>query len=104
MGATAVSLDDLLARIDRLERKLDAALKPRRELLSKRAAAKLLGVDRGSTLERLIRDGRVRLVAGKIPANELDRLLTEGLPDQRSSRRRREQPTDEAAAIRALRV
>ena len=104
MSAPAASLEDLLARIDRLERKLDAALKPRRELLSKRAAAKLLGIDRGSTLERLIRDGRVRLVAGKIPANELDRLLTNGLPDQKSPRRRKEQPSDEAAAIRALQV
>jgi hypothetical protein len=81
-------MEDLLHRLERLERKLDAALQPRRELLSKRAAAKMLGIDRGTTLEGLIRAGHLHLVLGRIPANEIDRLLTEGVPEKKPRAKR----------------
>jgi hypothetical protein len=51
-------------------------------LLSKRRAAKLLGIGRGKMLERLIREGHIRPVVilgeQKIPRAELDRLVREG--------------------------
>lgn len=83
---------DGLARSGRPRRNLDA------KLLTKRAAARLLGVDRASTLARLIHDGSIRTVqvAGhtRIPASEIDRLAEDGLPDpsgvpQRTRRRGR---------------
>ncbi len=78
----------ILAAIERVERKLDALSRPVPKLLSRRAAAKLLGVDRGSTLEGLIREGRLRLVRGRIPLGEIERLLQEGVPPpQRRGRR-----------------
>jgi excisionase family DNA binding protein len=55
-----------------------------KELLSKRAAAKLLGVDRGTTLEQMIADGRLRTVdvggRPRVPRAELERVLAAGLP------------------------
>lgn len=88
--------------MQRLERKLDAALRPAPRLLSKRAAAKMLGVDRGTTLEGLIRDGALRLVMGRIPLPEIEKLLAEGLPSPKPRLRRAERRSaeDEAAEIR----
>lgn len=83
----------ILAAIERLERKVDALSRPVPKLLSRRAAAKMLGVDRGSTLEGLIREGRLRLVRGRIPLGEIERLLQEGLP----APRRRVRPTPPAS-------
>lgn len=78
--------------VERLERKLDAALAHERgaargsgELLSKREAARRLRIDRGTTLEELLRSGRLRAVpalSGKgvrIPSAEVERLQREGL-------------------------
>ncbi len=92
--------------MERLERKLDALSRRRdRRLLSKRAAARLLGIDRGTTLERLIRDGHLRLVMGRVPDTEIERLLAQGLPDVKQRARRHPAPSrDEAAAIRDLKV
>ena len=51
-------------------------------LLSKRKAARLLGVGRGNTLEQLIREGHIRtvIVAGRvrIPREEVERVAREG--------------------------
>src|ERR1700687_2249859 len=52
--------------------------KPEARLLSKRAAARRLGVDRGTTLQTLIDRGELRTVsvAGRvrIPASEIERF------------------------------
>jgi hypothetical protein len=103
VSAPAATIDELLAVVQRLERKLDAALKPAPKLLSRRAAAKMLGIDRGTTLATLMRDGHLRLVMGKIPQADLERLLAEGLPEPKR-RARRAAPADEAAGIRDLDV
>ncbi len=92
----------ILAALERLERKVDALGRSPPKLLSRRAAARLLGVDRGSTLETLIREGKLRLVAGRIPLSEIERLLADGLP-ARARQRRPAQSPDQAEAIRALR-
>lgn len=100
-------LAQVAATVGRLEAKVDALTKarPTGRLLSKRAAARLLGVDRGTTLEALVRDGHLRLVMGKIPDTEIERLLVEGLPEGTAPTRRRERlQRDEAAAIRSLKV
>ncbi len=63
-----------------------------KELLSKRAAAKLLGVDRATTLETLIRAGRIRTVdvggGPRIPRAELERVLATGVEVPHEKRRR----------------
>ncbi|WP_425334806.1 helix-turn-helix domain-containing protein [Myxococcus stipitatus] len=84
-------------------------------LLSKRQAAKMLGVSRGRTLDELINAGFLRpvLILGrmKLPREEIERLAREGTepmpspnntPRSRSSRR--PQPTNVGAAIRAIRL
>ena len=108
IAAAAATPQSLLAAVERLERKVDTALRGPPRLLSKRAAARLLGVDRGTSLEALLRAGRLRLVRGKVPLAALERLLAEGVPATggRARRRRRElgRPADEAAAIRRLKL
>ena len=56
--------------------------KPPPQLLSKRAAARLLGVSRGRTLDVLIKEGRVRTVQVngrlRIPMAEITRIQDEG--------------------------
>lgn len=91
MTAAARQLEDALARLERLERKLDALLARGRApagggaaLVTKRAAARILGCDRGTTLEQLIRSGRLPTVTApsgkglRIPRAELERVLREG--------------------------
>jgi hypothetical protein len=115
VGTPAATLEVLLARIDRLEQKLDAALKPTPAFLSKRAAAKLLGVDRGMKLQQILQAGRVRLVpvGGQllIPRAEVERVISSGLaettraaaPKKPSARAtRRATPAEIAKAIRAI--
>jgi hypothetical protein len=50
--------------------------------LSKREAARLLGIDRGATLDHLIRTGRVHLVpwgrGHRIPLEDVQRVAREG--------------------------
>jgi len=91
----------ILAVLTRLERKLDALARPTPNLLSRRAAARMLGVDRGTTLAGLIRCGRLRLVMGRIPASEIERLLEEGVPP---ARQRERQTADEGGEIRRVPV
>jgi excisionase family DNA binding protein len=90
-----------LARVERLLQELldrDHAAERRAEpkLLSKREAARRLRVDRGSTLEDLVRAGRLRTVPAlsgngvRIPSQDVERLLGEGLqPNMAPPARRR---------------
>jgi len=77
-------------------------------LLSKRAAAALLGVGRGGTLEQLIRDGHLRtvVIAGRvrIAREEVERIAREGTGRPASPRpARTPRPAVSAGdAIRAL--
>lgn len=84
-------------------------------LLSKRQAAKLLGVGRGSTLERLIRAGDIRMVkAGarmRIPLEEVERFAREGSRQpmramKKTPRRRKESqgPDDDYGASHILSI
>jgi excisionase family DNA binding protein len=60
-------------------------------LLSKKAAARLLGVDRATTLEAWIATGRIKAVdlAGRvrIPRTEVERVINEGLPESTGPQR-----------------
>jgi len=97
VNAGAVTLEDLSAAVERLERKIDALGRRRdRRLLSKRAAARLLGVDRGTTLERLIREGTLRAENGRIPLADLERIL-----DPREWQKQDKVKADKAARDRA---
>jgi excisionase family DNA binding protein len=79
-------MDELLAEIATLKARVDALEAEKRQsssrLLSKREAARRLGIDRGTTLELLIETKQLRLVrAGKrerIPEPEVERLVREG--------------------------
>ncbi|WP_350102538.1 helix-turn-helix domain-containing protein [Myxococcus sp. SDU36] len=84
-------------------------------LLSKRQAARLLGISRGRTLDELLKAGHLRpvLVLGrlKLPREEVERLAREGtepapLPRNSSSMRtnRARRTQDASAAIRALKL
>lgn len=54
------------------------------ELLSKKEAARRLGVDRATTLEQLIASGHIKAVPFnnrvRIPLAEVERILSEGIP------------------------
>ncbi len=109
VSVTAASVDVILVelrdRMERIEREIRALSRSRtKRLLSKREAARRLGVDRGTTLEGLIRRGALREVMGKIPDTEIERLLTDGLPAPNRPRARRRAQADEAVAIRDLDV
>jgi excisionase family DNA binding protein len=110
----AATVEELAAMMERLERKLDTLLereRPRRrnqdaELLSKREAARRLGVDRCTTLEALVAHGHVATVpAGRegvrIPRSEVERLVREGIPnpDRQPRPNRRRPPAARAAAV-----
>lgn len=81
-------MEQVLAALARIEARLDqqARTRPRRSepcrLLSLRAAAKMLGVDRGTTLRELIDAGHVHTVVvhgkTKVPASEVERIEREG--------------------------
>ena len=106
MPDAAVSLDDVLAELRALRREVAAFARPTPRLLSKRAAARMLGVDRGTKLERYIRVGALRLIDGRIPLPDVERLVRDGPPAPPT--RRRPVPAkpanDEAGAIRDLDV
>ncbi|WP_242394820.1 helix-turn-helix domain-containing protein [Anaeromyxobacter oryzisoli] len=96
MSAVIVTTPDQLEAL--IERAVERAVgrAPRtgaaKELLSKRAAARMLGVDRGTTLEELVRDGRLRTVdvggRPRIPRSELERVLAAGVPQAEAKTRR----------------
>lgn len=74
-------------------------------LLSQRQAAKLLGVDRNTTLRRLIADGTIPLVLGKVPREALERVARGELVAPTPARRRAAPRFASAAdAIRGLSV
>jgi hypothetical protein len=54
------------------------------ELLSKKEAARRLGVDRATTLAQFIASGRIKTVDvnghQRIPVSEIERILSEGVP------------------------
>lgn len=79
MEQLLAELADLKARVAALE---SQKRRTSSRLLSKREAAKRLGIDRGTTLELLIQTKQLRLVrAGKrqrIPEPEVERLVREG--------------------------
>lgn len=113
---------EILRRLERIEQLLEDLARAgpgrRGELLSRREAARRLRVDRtpGATLDQLLRSGRLRAVPAlngrgiRIPSEEVDRVLRNGLPPppaapraRRLSRARREaSPSEAAAAIRAI--
>jgi hypothetical protein len=74
-------------------------------LLSRRQAAKLLGVDRNTTLRRLIAAGIVPLVLGKVPREALERVARGDLTvPPAPARRRPSRPASVSDAIRGLSV
>ncbi len=75
-------------------------------LLSQRQAAKVLGVDRNTTLRRLIASGVIRLVLGKVPREALERVARGEVSVPAPPPRRRTSPrtSSVADAIRALQV
>ncbi len=84
-----------------------------RRLLSKREAARRLGIDRGTTLQDLIRSGSLRTVvlAGRlrIPASEIDRIEAGGDMPRTVQERQERAPkplrqTNAGRAIRAIKI
>ena len=73
---------DTAAMRQEMAARLTSPSPPLPRLLSKRAAAKLLGVDRGTTLADLLATGNLRTVVlggqERIPTAEIERLATEG--------------------------
>ncbi len=125
MSAPARQLEDRLARIEQMLAELLARERPRDErgLYTKRAAARILGCDRATTLEQLIRSGRLRAVPGpsgkglRIPREELERARRAGIgpaiasPEVPAPRSRKARASargaaaaDVAARIRAIPV
>jgi excisionase family DNA binding protein len=66
------------------------------ELLSKKEAARRLGVDRATTLEELIASGNIKTVPFKdrvrIPVAEVERILNEGIPQMDASHSKARRP------------
>lgn len=70
----------LLARLDRIERLVVKALPPVLEpALTKKEFAKRAGIGR-TTLYRRIEERRVRTEQGRIPASELSKFLSSPVP------------------------
>lgn len=78
-----MTLEALAAALERIERKVDALTRerPSSRLLSKRQAARLLGISRTTTLEDMIADRKLRVVKVgdrvRIPAAEVERITAE---------------------------
>lgn len=60
------------------------AVDPSKALLSPKEAARILGIDRKTTLKDLVADGHLTTVPGsrgvRIPRSEIDKLLESGIP------------------------
>lgn len=73
-------------------------------LLSKKAAARLLGVDRATTLEEWISTGRIKVVdldgRVRIPRVEVERVISEGIPNATGSQPSRSRRSPRAATSR----
>jgi excisionase family DNA binding protein len=130
MATPARTVEELAEQLDRVERLLLDLVRERGASraanappLSKREAARRLGIDRGTTLEDLIREQKLQTVPAlngkgvRIPAHEVERLLREGLPGvaastpavagstpaRRSPTRGRQKPAGAAETARAIR-
>lgn len=111
MGASttvlAELLAELLAEVRRQTGILERAHRERerepRALLSKREAARLLGVSRGRTLDALLASGQVRAVriGGRlrVPITEIERLQADGLDGLAPTAHRAGQRKQSASAI-----
>jgi len=73
-------------------------------LLSKKEAARLLGVDRATTLEDWLSTGRIKAVdldgRVRIPRAEVERIINEGLPGATGPQRPRTRRAPRAATSR----
>jgi excisionase family DNA binding protein len=78
----------------------------RREVVSKREAARMLGIDRGATLSALIADGHLRAVEIRgracIPRADVERVIATGAPGSTPAPKRRPGASGGAAALRSL--
>lgn len=87
-GDSSHQLDQLRVAVEQMAAQVRALATclPAQRALSKRQAARLLGVSRGRTLDRLIRDGTIRTIQigtrNKIHVAEIERLLVEGAPTE----------------------
>lgn len=107
------ALEQLLAEV-RLLARLTQGNAGDRALLTLRAAARRLGVDRGTTLANMIADREIRTVRLKgklrIPASEIERICREGTTRRATSPRLtplpqpQERSRSPGAAIRALKL
>lgn len=111
----AVSLEEQIARVveDTVRRVVREELAghhgdSRRELISKRTAARMLGIDRGTTLAGLISDGHLRTVELRgrvcIPRADVDRLVASGAAAREAPARRRPGGASGAVALRSVKV
>jgi hypothetical protein len=94
---------------EELERALRATVRPiQREALSKRAAAKMLGVDRGRGLADLVSAGHLREVEIRgrtcIRREDVERVLSVGAPAPATPGRRHVGGASGAAHLRALKL
>ena len=89
-------------------------LDPSKDLLSRADAARVLGVDKRTTLRRLIAEGHLPAVPGprgiRIPRSEVERLVRDGIPppgapQTRPKRSRHSKPRiDDSSAIRGIKI
>lgn len=85
-SAEAAEIQSLRDTLERVSSQLTALVQrqPSQRLLSKREAARLLGVSRGATLNRLIQEGALRTIVvgkrAKIPMAEIEQLIAKGAP------------------------
>lgn len=109
LAALEQQVGPLLRRTKARGRNADA------RLITKRAAARVLGVNRSTTLEMLIAGGQIRTVPWgngvRIPISEIERVESEGLLEVRTPpavvavhRRPRRTPKEEADAVRRIRI
>jgi excisionase family DNA binding protein len=77
--------------------------KPLRLMVSHREAARLLGIDRGTTLKALIEAGQIRTVQAngrvRIPLEEVERIADQGYDLSRSKPKRRKTRSKKAVAL-----
>ncbi|WP_375757421.1 helix-turn-helix domain-containing protein [Corallococcus exercitus] len=89
-GVLALPVPTVVPTPARRQRKTGA------ELLSKKEAARRLGVDRATTLEQLIASGHIKTVPFngrlRIPLAEVERVLNEGIPSMDTARPKARRP------------
>ncbi|MBX7115915.1 MAG: helix-turn-helix domain-containing protein [Myxococcaceae bacterium] len=98
------ALADLIRKeVRSLKKQTKKAAKPLRLMVSHREAARLLGIDRGSTLKSLIETGHVRTVKAngrtRIPLEEVQRLAEQGFDLSQSKPKRRRVRAKKSTAV-----